>query len=154
MKKDIHVRPAKVEDLETLYEFEQGIITAERPYDPTLKPGHIHYYDLKALIESDQAHVLVACTDDAIIASGYAKIKEASDYLQFDTYAYLGFMFVRPAFRGQGTIRMIMEELSLWAKDQGLTEVRLEVYDDNDAALKAYERFGMKRHMVEMRREV
>ena len=49
---------------------------------------------------------------------------------------------------------MIMEELSLWAKDQGLTEVRLEVYDDNDAALKAYERFGMKRHMVEMRREV
>jgi hypothetical protein len=28
-------------------EFEQGIITAERPYDPTLKQGTISYYNIE-----------------------------------------------------------------------------------------------------------
>jgi hypothetical protein len=35
----INIREAKLEDLNILLEFEQGIITAERPYDPTLKEG-------------------------------------------------------------------------------------------------------------------
>jgi hypothetical protein len=33
----INIREAKLEDLNILLEFEQGIITAERPYDPTLQ---------------------------------------------------------------------------------------------------------------------
>ncbi len=154
MKNDILIRPARIEDLPILYEFEQGIVTAERPFDPTLKPDTIHYYDLQALIKSDQALVVIACDNDHIVASGYAKINQAEEYLKFDSYAYLGFMFVRPAYRGRGIIQMIMEDLSSWTKEQGLSEIRLEVYDDNEAALKAYERFGMKRHMVEMRREL
>jgi hypothetical protein len=35
----INIRQA--EDLNILLEFEQGIITAERPYDPTYKKGKI-----------------------------------------------------------------------------------------------------------------
>jgi len=154
MTSDILIRPAIIEDLPILYEFEQGIVTAERPFDPTLKPDPINYYDLKALIESSQAQVVVASDNDVIVASGYAKIIEAKEYLKFKSYSYLGFMFVKPAYRGRGIIRMIMEDLSAWTKEQGLSEIRLEVYDNNAAALKAYERFGMKRHMVEMRREV
>jgi hypothetical protein len=33
----INIREARLEDLNILLEFEQGIITAERPYDPTYK---------------------------------------------------------------------------------------------------------------------
>ena len=49
------IRPATIKDLPVLLEFEQGIITAERPFNCTLKEGEIHFYDLKKLIESDKA---------------------------------------------------------------------------------------------------
>ena len=39
----INIRKAHPDDLEKLLEFEQGIISAERPFDPTLKEGKIHY---------------------------------------------------------------------------------------------------------------
>ena len=40
------IRQARHTDLDTLFRFEQGVITAERPFDPTLKKDPIHYYDL------------------------------------------------------------------------------------------------------------
>lgn len=53
------VRSAKIEDLEILLSFEQGIIKAERPYDSTLAKDPITYYDIKELILSDKAEVVV-----------------------------------------------------------------------------------------------
>ncbi|WP_336622662.1 MULTISPECIES: hypothetical protein [unclassified Cellulophaga] len=38
---NIEIRIAKLEDLETLKSFEQGVILAERPFDETLKPDPI-----------------------------------------------------------------------------------------------------------------
>lgn len=57
---NIKIRPATSADLETLYHFEQGVITAERPFDPTLKPDPLHYYDLPAMIASPDVQLLVA----------------------------------------------------------------------------------------------
>jgi hypothetical protein len=56
----INIRKAKLEDLNILLEFEQGIITAERPYDPTLKEGKINYYDISKMIIAEHITVLVA----------------------------------------------------------------------------------------------
>jgi len=151
---NITTRSAVLEDLQVLYDFEQGIVTAERPYDPTLKDGHINYYDLKELIKSEQAEVVVALADDEVVASGYAKIKEAKAYLKFEKYAYVGFMFVKPDYRGQGVSQKILQALQAWSISRGLTEMRLEVYGDNSKALSAYERYGFKKHMVEMRVEI
>ncbi|MDF1868512.1 MAG: GNAT family N-acetyltransferase, partial [Saprospiraceae bacterium] len=58
--KDFHLRPATLDDLETLFEFEQGVISAERPFDATLKPEKINYYDLSALIQSSDSEVIIA----------------------------------------------------------------------------------------------
>ena len=149
--KNLQFRTATLEDLPVLYQFEQGIITAERPFDPTLKPDPINYYDLKALILSDTAQVIVAVIDDEIIASGYAKILQGEPFHKHNDYAYLGFMFVKPAHRGKGIIQGIVDELKLWTKANHLSEIRLEVYDDNDAAIRAYEKSNFKKHMIEMR---
>ena len=44
-------RKATLDDLPVLLRFEQGIIEAERPMDPTLKESHITYYDISLLIK-------------------------------------------------------------------------------------------------------
>ena len=146
------IRKATIEDLPVLLQFEQGIITAERPFDSTLKPDPISYYDLKAFITSTDVQVLVAEIDGEIAGSGYARIKKNPDaHYDFEKYAYLGFMYVLPAYRGMGVNQAIIEELKKWTVEHGLTEIRLEVYNDNIGAIKAYEKAGFKKRMIEMR---
>ena len=144
-------RSAILEDLETLLKFERGIIAAERPFDVTLKAGSIHYYDLEQLILGDNAEVAVIMHKDQIVGSGYGLIKTAKPYLDHETYAYLGFMYTLPSFRGKGVNRMILAHLKEWALAKEITEIRLTVYVDNVPAIKAYEKVGFKKHLVEMR---
>ena len=148
---DIIIRPATQNDLATLLEFEQGIIKAERPFDPTLKEDPISYYDLEAMIGSNEAAVLVAIRHDEIVGSGYALVKEAKNYVDHERYAYLGFMFVPEQYRGQGINKKIIEAFKEWAVGMGLREIRLEVYAENTNAIKAYEKTGFTAHMLEMR---
>ncbi|OQD41521.1 GNAT family N-acetyltransferase [Croceivirga radicis] len=148
---NVILRDARLEDLKTLKEFEQEIIRAERPFDPTIRPDPISYYNLEAYIKSQDVKVVVAEKDGQLVASGYALIKKARHYLDHDTYAFLGFMYTVPEVRGQGINAKIVAVLTQWAKKQGLEEVRLTVYQDNTPAIKAYEKSGFKSHINEMR---
>ena len=145
------IREANLADLPVLLEFEQGIIIAERPFDPTLDENPISYYDLKEMILDDNTCVIVAEDNGVLVGSGYAKSKKARHYLDHENYAYLGFMFTHPEYRGLGINALIVEELVNWSKAQGFIEIRLTVYEDNLPAVKAYEKVGFKKHLVEMR---
>lgn len=145
------VRTARAKDLPTLLEFEQGIILAERPYDPTLDADPINYYDLAELISSDNAEVAVVAHGIRIVASGYALVKKAKPYLDHEKYSYLGFMYTDPEYRGKGLNKMIIHWLKEWSLGRGLKEIRLTVYDDNFGAVRAYEKAGFKKHLIEMR---
>ena len=148
---NIITRKAETSDLDTLLSFEQGIITAERPFDSTLKEGEIHYYDLAKLIEDPNFAVIVAELDGEVIGSGYARITPSKDYLKHDRHCYLGFMYVKPEHRGKGVNKLVLEALKQWTKSQGINELRLEVYNDNQSAIKAYEKAGFTPNLLEMR---
>ncbi|WP_369753217.1 GNAT family N-acetyltransferase [Flavobacterium sp. WC2409] len=147
----IHIRKALLSDLTTLLEFEQGIIEAERPYDPTLKKEKIHYYDIEKMIAALEVEVLVATIDSIIVGSGYARIETAKPYLNHIDYAYLGFMFTHADYRGKGVNAKIIESLKVWCRTQDIVELRLDVYNDNPSAIKAYEKVGFKKHLINMR---
>ena len=150
----VEIRRAIETDIETLLVFEQEIIAVERPFDNTLKEGEIHYYDLIELIRAKRAEVLVAVVNNEIVGSGYAKILPAESFQKYTEYAYLGFMYVKPEFRGQGINQKILNGLIYWAKSQNLTEVRLEVYDKNTRAKNSYLKAGFKANLLEMRLEI
>jgi GNAT superfamily N-acetyltransferase len=151
---NIHIRPAATADLPTLYRFEQGVIAAEHPFDPTLKPDPIHYYDLPAMIAAPDVHLLVAGLNNHLVGSGYARIEPAKPYLRHAMHAYLGFMYVDPAHRGKGINALIIEGLREWARSRGITELRLDVYNQNTSAIRAYEKAGFIPHMLNMRQPV
>jgi ribosomal protein S18 acetylase RimI-like enzyme len=148
----INIRKARLDDLDVLLEFEQAVIASERPFDPTLKPK-TNYYNIEGMITADHIELLVAEIDDKIVGSGYARIEEAQQFLNHRQFAYLGFMYTIPAYRGRGINRKIIEALINWSSLKGITEIRLEVYYLNDAAIRAYEKAGFSRHMIEMRME-
>lgn len=137
--------------METLLQFEQGVITAERPFDITLKGDPIQYYNLQQLIDSDDAELVVAEVDNTLIASGYARIEKSRLFHKHAQYVYLGFMYVLPEYRGRGVNALILEALKNWALSRQITELRLEVYFDNQPAIKAYEKMGFAKNLIEMR---
>ena len=147
----ITIRKASLSDLETLLSFEQGVISAERPFDSTLKNDPILYYDIEEMILSPGVEIIVAESDSEIIGSGYARIVNSQPFLKHQRHAYLGFMYVVPDHRGKGVVRKIIDALEQWSISQNITEMRLEVYDNNLAAIKAYEKAGFTRHILEMR---
>tara|TARA_R110000868_G_scaffold89492_3_gene249096 strand:+ start:5354 stop:5821 length:468 start_codon:yes stop_codon:yes gene_type:complete len=151
---DYITRKASLKDLPTLLGFEQGVIEAERPFDPTIKDGKITYYNIADLINNDESEVFVVEKDKQIVASGYVKIKSDRHYLKHDKIGYLGFMFVHKDHRGKRLNQLIIDELLKWSKDRNVYEIRLDVYDENISAIKAYEKAGFKKHMINMRLKI
>lgn len=150
----IITRTATLADLDVLLEFEQGIVKAERPFDPTLKEGHINYYDIAAMIQVPHIEVVVAVAGSEIVGSGYARTEDSKVYLKHQKHAYLGFMYVKPEHRGKGVNKKVIAALQHWATKKGITEFRLDVYSDNLSAVKAYEKLGFNKHLIEMRMEL
>jgi GNAT superfamily N-acetyltransferase len=146
-------RRANLDDLERLLSFEQAIIEAERPFDETIRTGpDVRYYDLEGLITSADAEVLVAESNSQIIGSGYARIEGSDTYLTHSEHSYLGFMYVVPEYRGKGVNKKIIQALEAWTLAQGVTEMQLEVYAANAAAIRAYEKSGYSRLIITMRK--
>ncbi len=146
------IRKARIDDIDTLLRFEQGVIAAERPFDPTLKQGEdTRYYDLDEMLQASHIHLVVAELHGKPVASGYARIENAKPYLQHKQHAYLGFMFVEPQHRGKGINKLIIDELKKWTASQGVRELKLDVYFGNEPAIKAYEKVGFSRYMINMR---
>jgi ribosomal protein S18 acetylase RimI-like enzyme len=151
MQAAVEIRRARHGDIETLLQFEQGVINSERPFDPTLKEDPNRYYDLDQMLSDPDVELVVAELNGLIVGSGYARIESSKPYLKHSKHAYLGFMYVDPGYRGKGINNLVVEHLKQWSAANGITELRLEVYSDNEAAIKAYEKAGFKKLLVEMR---
>lgn len=151
---NLKIRKAISSDLPLLRLFEQGVIEAERPFDKTLKQDPIQYYDLDLMLIAKHIHLVVAEVDGQPVASGYARIEDAKPYNAHAKHAYLGFMYTVAEHRGRGINQEIIKELKRWAKEQGIAELRLDVYYSNASAIRAYEKAGFSKHMVAMRADV
>ena len=151
---EISLRTANLEDLETLLEFEQGVVEAEKPLDPFLGEGYLNYYNIPELITAEHIHFIVAVSNDEVVGCGYIRIDNSKIYQKNPQHGYIGFMFVRPSFRGQKISKLILESLKNWAKEKALNELRLDVYNNNIEAVKVYERFGFTKILVNMRMDI
>ena len=63
-------------------------------------------------------------------------------------------MYVLPEYRGLGIICEIIDALSNWSLERGVTELKLDVYYHNAAAIRAYEKAGFIKNMTEMMKEI
>mgnify|MGYP003655506866 FL=1 len=148
------IRTANLKDIETLLEFEQGLIEAEKPLDPFLGEGKLFYYNIPELITSENIHFVVAVSNEELVGCGYLKIVDSKKYHKNSKHGYIGFIFVKPTFRGKRISNLILESLKKWAKEKDLKELRLDVYSNNPSAIKSYKRFGFTKSLVNMRIDI
>ena len=147
----MNFREANLHDLSQLFELEQKVIEAERPFNSSIKTGKTNYYDIEGLILDNDSHLIVAEDVGQIIATGYAQIRQSKESLNHTTHSYLGYMYVSPDFRRRGINQALMEQLISWSKIKGVQAVYLDVYSDNTSAIKAYEKAGFEPSLLEMK---
>lgn len=147
-------REATLDDIRQLRRLEQGIIEAERPFDPALKKGSTIYYDLAGLIEDVGSHLLVVEAGLELVGSGYVLIRESMECFEHQQHAYLGFIYVDSRYRGNGIAREIMDRLIAWGKSKGVSNFQLQVYAENKSAIRAYEKSGFVTMAVRMELEL
>ncbi len=146
----LNIRSARIDDIEQLKHFEQCVIEAERPFNQAIRDENVRYYDLIKLIEEDSSLLLVAEINGKLIASGYAQIRSSKPQFKHSQHGYLGFMYVAPHYRGQGINQKLTEQLTQWLKQKGIEYCYLDVYNDNQAAINAYEKLGFSANLLEM----
>lgn len=147
----MQLRDATLNDIPALLQLEQDIVDAERPYNRDIKSDNAHYYDLHKLLSQPNSIVKVIELNGNIIATGYVEIRPSKTSLTHAEHGYLGFMFVHEQHRGKGLNQQIMSSLIAWAKQQGMTHFYLDVYAQNQGAIKAYEKLGFEPALLEMK---
>jgi len=143
-------RNATLDDLSRLLVLEQKLIDSERPYDRFLKEKDVTYYDLPGLISNSDSNLVVAEENKNIIGSGYAQIRPSDTFHQHSHHCYLGFIFVEPGYRGRNIASGIIDALKNWGIDQGVRHFQLNVYSENEGAIRAYEKFGFSKAAIRM----
>jgi ribosomal protein S18 acetylase RimI-like enzyme len=146
----LNFRDANFNDRPKLLALEQALIEAERPFNKLTKVDAT-YHDLDALISVADTLFLVVEIDGQIVATGYVQIRASKTYLQHSHHGYLGFMYVVPQCRGQGLNKQLLEKLIVWGQERGIRDFYLEVYTQNNVAIKAYEKVGFTSSVVEMK---
>ncbi|WP_185140151.1 GNAT family N-acetyltransferase [Reichenbachiella versicolor] len=147
----IKYRAASLSDVSNLLVLEQEIIEAERPFNPTIKNEKTHYYDLEQLISDKNTYLIVAEESNRLVGTGYAQIRKSVEAFKHSYHSYLGFMYVIPEYRGQGINKNIINELLNWSKDRDVFDFYLEVYSENEAAIKAYQKAGFNTSFISMK---
>lgn len=97
------------------------------------EPEENYFLDINELCTAD-IRFFVARKEDTMIGTGALALK--------GDYAEVKSMFVDPAARGSGAADAIMRQLEDCARDEGITDLRLETSLRLAAAVKLYERHG------------
>ena len=145
------LRLAQPDDLPILLEFEQGVIEEERPCNDSIKKTYVNYYDLDALLADPNTSLQLVEHEGRVVGCGYVQLRPSEAAFVHDKHAYLGFMYVEPAVRGQGINKLIVDSLISWSKNKGIYDFYLDVYTENQAAIRAYEKVGFTPVLVEMK---
>jgi ribosomal protein S18 acetylase RimI-like enzyme len=63
-------------------------------------------------------------------------------------------IYVDPIYRRQGIARALMEYAQAWAKEQGYTQIGLQVFTNNQPAIELYQQLGYQPRSISMMREL
>jgi ribosomal protein S18 acetylase RimI-like enzyme len=142
----IEVRRATIADLDTVIELRIALL---REYGDHPIYGRLHPEAetrarpvfLQQIQAADQA-VFLATHDGRIAGIARCVDSKGSPLLMPDRYCYVTSVYVRPEHRRQGILSELMNEIERWAKQRGLTEMRLHNSTMNAATRSAWDQLG------------
>jgi ribosomal protein S18 acetylase RimI-like enzyme len=157
---DFSIRPATRADLPALGRLGAALMRLHYEFDrqrfmaPPDHPEEGYAWFLGTQLESEDAVVLVAHRDAAILGYVYAAIEPASWKELRERCGYVHDVLVDPEARGQGVASGLMNAAFDWLKSRGMPRVVLGAASANVAAQRLFAQLGFRPTMIEMTREL
>lgn len=107
---------------------------------------------MTGLIEDEMSDFLLAVAGDQVLGFSLLLQKKTADLslLVPCSFAYIQDFVVREGYRGQGIGSALMDASKAWAKERGLSYLRLSVLPQNEGAQRFYARHGLHVQMISM----
>lgn len=99
---------------------------------------------IKTLIKNDEKGFYIVAEDGGSIIGQLMVTYEWSDWRGEDIW-WLQSIYVNKEWRRKGVMNGLIEEVKIMAEENGIHELRLYVHKDNENAIKAYEKIGMRK---------
>jgi GNAT superfamily N-acetyltransferase len=134
-----HVRPATLDDLDTLVSF--TLAEAQEAEGLDLVPETVRR-GVRAGLEDPAVSRYWLLEGEADGPVGAISIvREWSDW-QAATYWWIQSLYLEPGFRGQDLLAPLLETVGREARREGALDLRLYVHQANERAIRAYRRAG------------
>jgi GNAT superfamily N-acetyltransferase len=133
------VRIANIDDLDTLVSF---TLAEAKEAEGIKKSSVIVRKGIKAALENPTiARYWVLENHERETIGSVSVVKEWSDW-HAGYYWWIQSMFIRPEYRGQKLMRLLLDKVREAARKEEAIDIRLYVHKDNIRAIKAYSREG------------
>jgi ribosomal protein S18 acetylase RimI-like enzyme len=141
------IRDAKIQDTASLNE----LFTEELEYHAKLLPLMFNVPKtlideswLDSIINNENEHLAVIETENEIVGAILYKIKTNPNDIIFNKrrYGYVQEMIVKEPHRRQGIGKRLMDHAIEELKGLGISEIELNIWENNEIGIKFYEKYG------------
>jgi ribosomal protein S18 acetylase RimI-like enzyme len=144
----IEVRRATIADLDDVIALRIALLReyASHPIYGRLHPDaatRARPLFLQQIQAPDQA-IFLAAHEGRIAGIARCVDSKGSPLLMPDRYCYVTSVYVRPEHRRKGVLSALMDHVESWARQRGLTEMRLHNSTLNAATRSAWDRLGFE----------
>jgi ribosomal protein S18 acetylase RimI-like enzyme len=85
---------------------------------------------------------------------GFLHMTKNIDYFTGEAQGYISSIAVSKEGEGRGIARKLMEKAEEWTKSKGYKQLTLNVFAQNERAIKLYEKFNFENEIVKMVKEL
>ena len=141
---EIKIREIEVEDYKELLDFMKkvkGETNFLRGYPNEIKMSYEDEKEhIKKVKSSETSNYFVVMKNNKIIGCiGF----NGNTARKMKHYGTIGISVLKE-YWGRGIATALLEKLISWAKEKGIKKINLDVFENNESAIKLYEKFGFK----------
>ena len=149
----MEIRPATVNDINRILDLLSQVLEIHAKLRPDLFVSGTTKYskeDLEAILKDTNKPIFVATIDHYVVGYAMCQIRIPTSNMHPVKIFHLDDLCVDEKYRKQGIGKALYQKVVETAKENDCYEITLNVWPGNDAALKFYEKMGMKTRSVFM----
>lgn len=149
----MEIRPATVNDIDRLLDLLSQVLEVHAKLRPDLFVSGTTKYsrsDLEEILKDENRPVYVAVADNYVVGYMMCQIRIPTSNMYPNKIFHLDDICVDEKCRQKGIGRALYQKVVELAKENDCYEITLNVWPGNEAALKFYEKMGLKTRSIIM----
>ncbi len=139
---EIFIKEAIKDDIKEINNLLTDLIQDERQYDKNINKNYAvkNYYE-QFFEKKDSCMIVAKDENNNILGYGFGFIMDCGDVYD-DKVAQLDALYIKPEYRNKGIARQIIQYFTEWSKNNKVSYIELKVFNNNNKAIKLYEKEG------------